>query len=45
MIKRNYFSWILLLTFFFTGKSLSAQEPSVLKKTPEWKISLDKKEV
>ena len=45
MIKRTYFTWILLFTFFFSGKILSAQEPSVLKKTPEWKITLDKKEV
>jgi thiol:disulfide interchange protein len=45
MIKSTYFTGILLFTFFFFGKSLSAQEPSVLKKTPEWKISIDKKEV
>ncbi len=45
MIKRTHFTWILLLTFFFSGKILIAQEPSVLKKTPEWKITLDKKDV
>ncbi|MEI6596344.1 MAG: cytochrome c biogenesis protein CcdA, partial [Bacteroidota bacterium] len=45
MTKSFYFSCILFFVIFSFGKSSFAQEPSVLKKTPEWKISLDKKEV
>ncbi len=45
MIKRNSFSWVYLLCFFALGKTLLAQEPSVLKKTPEWKITIDKKDI
>ena len=45
MTKSFYFSCILFFVIFSFGKSSFAQEPSVLKKTPEWKIALDKKEV
>jgi thiol:disulfide interchange protein len=45
MIKRIYFSWIFLFTLFITDQKLTAQEPSVLKKTPSWTITLDKKDV
>jgi thiol:disulfide interchange protein len=52
MTKKAPFLWLFML-LLFSGTSVSAgilqypgaqQQPSALKKTPEWKITLDKKE-
>lgn len=45
MIQRNYYSLILLFTFFLSTIIIHAQEGTVLKKTPEWKITTDKTNV
>jgi len=45
MIKRISTWWIFLFAFFLYTEPACSQEPSVLKKNPEWKITPDKKEV
>lgn len=45
MTKRISISWIIIITFSLFGKFSFSQEPSVLKKNPEWKITTDKKDV
>jgi thiol:disulfide interchange protein len=47
-MQKLSFNWLSILLLFGINNALFAQlhqQPSVLKKTPEWKITADKKEV
>jgi thiol:disulfide interchange protein len=48
IMQKLSFNWLSLILLFGLNNTLFAQlhqQPSVLKKTPEWKITADKKEV
>ncbi len=47
-MQKLSFNWLVLILLSAFGNTLFAQihpQPSILKKTPEWKITADKKEV